>query len=153
MSRLPSFDPRGLGRIFVVVGLATAVTASAGSESGNGGACSGPPAEPDIAVLATTSQEPPGETPAASVPSPLTRFRGGERHPPDRPLPGLLPGSGAKGGIRLTAEPVAHAPQRRPSLAPDGARTGKGFATRRPSSGGGDSRAARPHRMPSPEIL
>lgn len=147
---------RIISSLLTAVGVAFAAAAWACPDTKTAGPCSPLPTD----ETAETSFSGPNPDPALDAPvlsgvPGAARFRDGDTRLLDSPLSWLLGTTGPKGGVRLSAERLARAPERKPSVSSEAPRPSKESAARRGAKtrGGSGGHIAKPHRMPSIEIL
>ena len=155
MHRLPHRSSNGLTPLLVLAGLALATAAWACPDSKPTSHC--PPNTDESATEASLvgpTPDPDADAPLLSgVSGPATRFRDGDSRLSDNPLSWLLT-SGPMGGLKLATERLSRAPERRAGSISEATKA-KGAVRRggKSRSGGAVGHIAKPHRMPSLEIL
>ena len=142
--------------LMTAVGMAFAASAWASPDTKTAGSCTPPHTEEATeAALIGPIPDPALDAPVLSGFSGAARFRDGDTRPMESPLGWLIANSGPKGGIRLSAERMARSPEKKPSVSTESPKTSKEPAAKRGGKrrGGESGHIAKPHRMPSLEIL
>jgi len=145
-----------LTTMLMLTGLCLAAAASACPDAKPTAHC--PPNSGDGSTETTLvgpAPDPDADAPLLSgVSGPAARFRDGDSHTNDNPLSWLL-ASGPIGGLRLATERLSRAPERKAGGISEVSKSAKPAARRggKSRSGGAVGHIAKPHRMPSLEIL
>ncbi len=141
--------------VIVAAALAGSAAAWACPETRAAGQCGPPPAGEDTEAAWSEPVPDAGlDAPVLSGVS-VARAREPEIRPLENPLGWLLGHTGPKGALRLSAERLSRSVERKPASVSEPAKPAKsgGAKGASPARGGAGSHLAKPHRMPSLEIL
>jgi hypothetical protein len=145
-------------RVLTASLLATVLSAALASACPNSKTPGVSAATPDLetdAVLAAASNCPEqAEATTAVAPAGIARFRDGDHKSVDRSLNWLLIGQAPRVTARVASEKVARVTERKSGSGSEALKPAKDSSSKRGGiKRGGSTPVARPHRMPSPEIL
>ena len=147
-------DPRVLTAALIATGLLASAIASACSDAKTPGvSASTPTQDNDAVVSASTCPEQTAEATTPVVPAGLARFRDGDTRGAERTLGWLIVSPAPRAAARAVTDRIAKVNERKSGSGSELSKPARESAKRGGTKRGGSTPVARPHRMPSPEIL
>ena len=150
MRRLIPLQPRVLIASLIATALSAALASACSDPKTPGVSAATPCLENDVVLAAANNTPEQAEATTAVAPPGMARFRDGDHKTGDRSLNWLLIGQAPRTTARVASEKMARATERKSGSGSEALKPAKDSSSKR---GGGSTPVARPHRMPSPEIL